>query len=84
MPNKKYTTYNQINQEFDVVSMNKTEIKKINGQEKFLVLLPKHHPDGNNQPTIRQMLIKIQNDINELKAWKTEVNTMFKQHGWTK
>ncbi len=37
----KFTSYNQITKEFDVMILNQTEIKQLNNDDHFLVLKPK-------------------------------------------
>ncbi len=50
MDKKIYHTYNLINKEFDVVVMTKNEIKQLDKNEHYVVLLSKQHPDHGDGP----------------------------------
>ena len=68
MSNKIYHTYNLINKEFDVVVMTKNEIKKLNKNEHYVVLLSKQHPDHGDGPKVpRKPKITLSDVLKEMR-----------------
>ncbi len=70
---EKFTSYNQITKEFDVLVMNKTQINQLDNNKRFLVLDPKKtkpvliktNPKS-KQPSLRQLILDMSARLDRL------------------
>lgn len=88
MEKKKFKFYNQLTEEFDVVTMTRQELTKVKSNEQYLVLLPKtKDPNGPKppkhpkKPTVRDLLVEF---MARQEKFNNFVLEQFKNHGWIK
>lgn len=87
-----FNTYNELNKIFEVRVVQLTENKfQFELVKRPKVYGAKTKSVKTKQPTIREILLSIQNDIqvmkkdiHELKEWRKTVDGLFKTHGWIK
>ncbi|MCQ3915194.1 MAG: hypothetical protein MJ201_05665, partial [Mycoplasmoidaceae bacterium] len=73
--------YNLINKEFDVVVMTKNEIKQLDKNEHYVVLLSKQHPDHGDGPkgprkpkiTLSDVLKEMRNGFKKQEQFNNEI-----------